>query len=71
MYEHRCLENINKLYKYSVKRNDQQQYKVNIESSMVSTTMVSTDNIPMSPSQSVTSENSSARKSLHQFLDTF
>ena len=31
MYEHRCLENIKKLYKTAVKYDDQQQYKDIIE----------------------------------------
>ena len=38
MHEHRCLENINKLYQSSRKYNDQQQYKTIIEAPMVSTT---------------------------------
>ena len=50
MYDHRCLENINKLYKYAVKCDDQQQYKAIIEAQMFATTEVLTDNIPISPS---------------------
>ena len=70
MYEHWCLKNIKKLYKYTVKCDDQQQYKSVIGASMVSTPEVFTDNIPMSPIQYVTVKNPSAIKSLHQFLDT-
>ena len=69
MYEHRCLVNIRKLYKSAGKCDDQKQYKVIIESSMVSNTEVFTDNSQISPSQSVTVKNPSARKSLRQFLD--
>ena len=69
MYEHRCLENINKLYKYAVKCDYQEQYKAVIEATMVSTTEGFTENIPMSPRQPVTSIKTSARKSLHKLLD--
>ena len=31
MYEHRCPENIKKLYKFASKYDDQQQYKATIE----------------------------------------
>ena len=37
IYEHKCLENINKLYKQCGKCNDQQQLKDIIEDPMVST----------------------------------
>ena len=36
-YEHRCLEKINKLYKYAGKFNDQQQYKAILEAAIVYT----------------------------------
>ena len=35
IYEHRCLENIKKLYKSSDKFYDQQQYKFILEEAMV------------------------------------
>ena len=70
MYEHICLENINKLYKSAGKFDDQQQYKAIIEEEMVYTPVVFTDNSPMSPSQYMTMKNTSTRKSLRQFLDT-
>ena len=38
MYEHRCMENIKKLYKYSGKCYDQQQDKAILEEAMSSTT---------------------------------
>ena len=37
LYEHRRLENINKLYKSSGKCDDQQHYKAILETTMVST----------------------------------
>ena len=49
MYEHRCLENINKLYTSSVKCDDKMQFKAIIEVSMVSTTEKFTDNSSISP----------------------
>ena len=70
MYEHICLENINKLYKSAGKFDDQQQYKAIIEEEMVYTPVVFTDNSPMSPSQYMTMKNTSTRKPLRQFLDT-
>ena len=70
MYEHTCLKIIKKLYKYSGKLYYQQHYKSILEASGVSTPEGFTDNIPTSPSQSVTLKNPSARKSLRQFLDT-
>ena len=69
MYEHRCMENINKLYKSVGKCDDQQQYKDIIEVEMVSTPEGFTNNTQISPSQSVTVKNTSAIKSLRQFLD--
>ena len=70
IYEHICLGNMYKLYKYSVKCDEQQQYKANIEPSMVYIPEVFNDNIPMSPSQSMTMKKKSTRKSLCQFLHT-
>ena len=69
MYEHRCLENIKKLYKNSVKCDNQQQKKEIIEAEMVSTPEGFTDISKMSPSQSVTAKIPSARKPLNQFLE--
>ena len=67
MYEHRCLENINKLYISAGKWNDQHQCKSILEAAMVSTTEIFTDKIPMSPGTSVTVRNSSSRKALRLF----
>ena len=62
MYEHRCLENIKKLYKSGGKFDDQQQYRDITESAMVSTSEVFTDNSPMLPRKYVTVKTSSAIK---------
>ena len=69
MYEHRCLENINKLYKYSVKCDDQLQFKEILESSMVSTTEIFTDNNPMSPGPPMIVKKCSERKSIRLFTE--
>ena len=71
LYEHKCLLNIKKLYKYSVKCDDQQHYKDIIEADMVSTSEGLTDNIPLSPGPYVTVRNPSASKSLHQPSEVF
>ena len=60
---------IKKLYKSYGKFNDQKQYKDTIESAIVYTPKVFTDNIPMSPDPYTTIENPSANKSLHQFSE--
>ena len=49
IYEHKCLENIKKLYKQAGKCDDQQQFKDILEADMVSTTEGFTDKIPISP----------------------
>ena len=54
MYEYRCIENINKLYKYAVKCDNQQKYNAIIEAAMASTPEVFTVNIPISHCQYVT-----------------
>ena len=68
MYEHRCLENIKKLYKNSVKCDNQQQKKEIIEAEMVSTPEGFTDNSPIPTSQSTTVKKPNTRKLLCQFL---
>ena len=49
IYEHKCLENIKKLYKQPGKCDDQQQFKDILESAIVSTPGVFTDNSPIYP----------------------
>ena len=52
----------NRLYKSSGKYDYQKQCKAIIEAEMLSTPEIFTDNSPMSPIQSVTVKNPSARK---------
>ena len=53
-YEHRCLENIKKLYKSSGKYDDQQQKKYIKEAATVSTPEIFNKKILMPPIQSMT-----------------
>ena len=48
LYKHRCLESIKKLYRSTVKYDDQKKYKEVLESSKVSTLEIFTENIQMS-----------------------
>ena len=70
LYEHRCLENIKKLYKTASKCEYQQQYKAIIEAAMVSTSEGCKNNSPMTPNPYVSTKNPSAIKSLRQFTET-
>ena len=67
-YEHRCLENIKKLYEYDGKCKDQQQYKYIIETATVSTPEGFTDNSPVSPGQYITVKKSIAKNHSVNFL---
>ena len=69
LYEHVFLENINKLCKNSGKFNNNQQYKVIIKSSMVSTTEWFTDNSPMIPTHSEPTKKPSSIKLPRKFLE--
>ena len=69
IYEHNFLENIKKLYKQAGNYDDQQQFKDIIESGMVSTSKVFTDNIPISPMTSTPFKKPSAQKSLCMFTN--
>ena len=70
MYEHRCLENINKLYTSAGKFNHQEQYKAILDAEMVSNTEIFIHKSPMSPVPSVTIIHTSARKTLCLFTKT-
>ena len=48
IYEHKCLENIKKLYKQAGKCDNQKQFKDIIEADMVSTSEGLTNNSPIS-----------------------
>ena len=67
IYEHKCLENIKKLYKQDGKCDNQQQFKDIIEAAMVSTPKGFTGNSPMSPSTSSPVNKPSAQKSQCMF----
>ena len=69
-YEHRYLENTNRLYKDTGKCDDQQQYKDILEAEMVSTTEWCTDNSPMTSNPYVSTKNPSERKPQRQFSET-
>ena len=61
--------NIYKLYKYSGKCNNQQQYKSILEAEMFYTTEGFTKNSPILPGPSVTVKKSSSRKPIHKFSE--
>ena len=70
LYEHRCLENIKKLYKSAGKCDDQNQQKEIIEAAMVSNTEGFTDNSPISSGSYVTVKQPNTWKTLCQFSET-
>ena len=67
IFEHKCLQNINKLYKHVGKCDDQQQFKDIIEAAMVCTPEGFTNNSPISPMKSTPVKKPRARKSLCMF----
>ena len=69
IYEHKCLENIKKLYKQAVKCDNQQQFKDILEAAMVYTPEGFTINSTMSPRKSTPVKKPSARKSLCMFTN--
>ena len=69
MYEHICLENINKLYTSANKYDSQLQFKAILEVSMVSNTEIFTDNSPMSLGPPMVVKNCSERKSPRLFTE--
>ena len=69
LYEHKCLENIKKLYKQAGKCDDQQQFKDILEAAMVSTPEGFTNNSPISPMTSSPVKKPSAQKSLCMFTN--
>ena len=70
LYELRCLENINKLFKNSGKRDYKKKHRKILEATMVSTPEGFTDNSKMTPNPYVSKKNPSAIKSLRQFSET-
>ena len=69
LYEHKCLQNVKKLYKYAGKYDNQKQLKDIIEVSTVSTPQLFTDNSPISPMISTPVKKTSSRKSLCLFTN--
>ena len=57
LYEHRCPENINKLYIYAGKYDNKQQYKAILEAAAVFTLEGLTKNSPIPSDMSVTIKN--------------
>ena len=69
IYEHKCLENIKKLYKQAGKCDDQQKFKDIIEAAMVSTPEGFTNNSPTSTMTSTPVNKPTDRKSLCMFTN--
>ena len=69
LFEHKCLQNIKKLYKYSGKCDNQQQFKDILEASMVSTPEGLTDNSTIYPKTPTPVKKLSSRKSLCLFTN--
>ena len=67
LYEHKCIENIKKLYRQGGKCDCQQQFKDIIEADMVSTPEVFPYDIHISPMTSTPVKKPSDRKSLCHF----
>ena len=69
IYEHNCLENINKLYKQAGECDDQKQFKYILEAAMISIPEGFTDNIPVYPRTSTPVKKPSDQKSLCMFTN--
>ena len=69
IYENKCIEDINKLYKRSGKCDGKQQLKDTLEYVMVYYTEVLTDNSPISTMTSTPAKTIRARKSLCLFTN--
>ena len=68
-YEHRCLENINKLCKTIGKCENQQQHKTMIKATMLLTPERCTKNSPIKTNPSVSTKETIARKPFCKFKD--
>ena len=69
LYEHKCLENMKKLYKQAGKCDYQQPFKDILEDAIVSTPGGFTDDSPISPMTSTSVKKPSARKPLCIFTN--
>ena len=68
-FEHKCMNNIKKIYQHAGKCDDQQNLKDIIDTSILSTLEGFTDNIPNVPMTSTTVNKPSARTSLFLFTN--
>ena len=68
-FEHKCMNNIKKMYQHSGKCDDQQNIKDIIDADMVSTPEGVTDNSPNVPMKSTPVKEPSDRKSLCLFTN--
>ena len=68
-FKHKCLKNINKLYKHAGNCDDQQQFKDILKDAMVYTYEGFTDNSPRYPMTPTPVKKPSARKSLCLFTN--
>ena len=69
LFEHKCIQNINKLYKHAGKCDDQQQLRYIPEAAMVSNTEGFTDNSTRSTMKLTSVKKPSARKLLCLFTN--
>ena len=69
IYEHKCLENIKKLYKQAGKCDNKQQFKDILEVAMVSNPEGFTNDSPISPMKSTPVKKPGAQKSLCMFTN--
>ena len=70
-FEHRCMNNIKKIYQHAWKCDDQQNLKDVIDAAILSTSKVVTDNSPKVHMTSKQVKKTSARKSLCFFTNIF
>ena len=71
LYEHKCLENIKKLYRYARKCEYQKQFKDILEATIISTPEGFTNDGAISPVTSTSVKKPSSRKSLCLFTHIF
>ena len=69
LFEHKCLQNIKKLYKHDGKWDDQQKFKDILGATMISTPEGITNNSPRSPMKPTPVKKPIARKSLCLFTN--
>ena len=70
-FEHKCLNNIKKIYQHAGKCDYQQNFKDILEADIVSTPEEITDYSPSFPMTQKTTNKTSARKSLRLVTNTF